>query len=130
MKKIVYNRCYGGFSLSDKAIYRYYELLGKPLFRIESRYGPHLTLADPSALPEGLTEEQRHEALGGNEVYVSPYDFKRDDPLVVQVVEELGSEANGMCADLAITEVSGSWRIDEYDGRETVETPNSYEWND
>ena len=52
----------------------------------------------------------------------------RHDPILVQVVEELGDKANGMCAQLAIEEVSGSYRIDEYDGFESVETPESYEW--
>jgi hypothetical protein len=52
----------------------------------------------------------------------------RHDPILVQVVEELGDKANGMCAKLAIAEVFGPYRIDEYDGFESVETPDSYDW--
>ena len=55
-------------------------------------------------------------------------DVSRHDPVLVQVVEELGDKANGMCAKLAIAQVSGPYRIDEYDGFESVETPGSYDW--
>lgn len=52
----------------------------------------------------------------------------RHDPILVQVVEELGAKANGVCASLAIAETYGPYRIDEYDGNESVETPGSYDW--
>ena len=54
----------------------------------------------------------------------------RADPVLVQVVEELGDKANGAYASLQIAEVpAGSrYRIDEYDGRESVMTPDDYEW--
>jgi hypothetical protein len=50
---------------------------------------------------------------------------------LVQVVEELGDKANGRCAKLRIAEVPAGtlYRIDEYDGFESVETKDSYEWN-
>lgn len=45
------------------------------------------------------------------------------------VIEALGSEANGPCANLAIEEISGNlYRIDEYDGTENVITPNGSDW--
>jgi hypothetical protein len=61
----------------------------------------------------------------------SDYDIARDDPQLVQVVEELGKAASGMCADLAIHEVpfGTRWRIVEYDGSECVETPEDIAWN-
>lgn len=55
-------------------------------------------------------------------------DVVRHDPILVQVVEELGEKANGNYADLRIAEVDGLYRIDEYDGAEGVETPGSYVW--
>ena len=59
------------------------------------------------------------------------YDIARDDPVLVRVVEELGEAANSRFANLAIKYVpKGSmWRIDEYDGTETVMTKEDYEWN-
>lgn len=46
----------------------------------------------------------------------------RADPLLIQVVEELGKEANGRCADLKIVEIPDGikWHIEEYDGSEHV----------
>jgi hypothetical protein len=62
--------------------------------------------------------------------YVYLYDCARHDPILVQVVEELGRKANGLGSDLGIEEVSGPYRIEEYDGSETVKEPNnnSYKW--
>lgn len=55
--------------------------------------------------------------------------FERHDKRLVDVVEALGDKASGFCAKLAIAEIeSRMYRIDEYDGCESVETPNSYEW--
>jgi hypothetical protein len=66
-----------------------------------------------------------------NNLYFSDRDFERNDPILVQVVEELGDKANGSCAKLRIAEVTAGtlYRIDEYDGFESVETKDSYEWN-
>ena len=49
-------------------------------------------------------------------------DIERDDPKLIQVVEELGKEANGLCADLSIVEIPDgvNWEINEYDGNETI----------
>ena len=44
------------------------------------------------------------------------------DPALVQAVEELGAEASGRCADLAIVEIPDgvAWQIEEYHGYEHV----------
>jgi hypothetical protein len=57
------------------------------------------------------------------DTYWSQYDLKRDDPILIQVVKELGKEANGSCAELEIVEIPDgiNWEIDEYDGMERVE---------
>ena len=56
------------------------------------------------------------------------HDRPRHDPMLVACVEALGEEASGQSAELVIAEVDGKYRIDEYDGYESVETPGSYEW--
>jgi hypothetical protein len=95
--KIVYNGCYGGFGLSDKAVARYWELKGLPV----------------------------HDAF-------TRFDIEEDraDPILVQVVEELGEEADAVFSDLQIREIPEGtlYRIDEYDGRETVMTQDEYTW--
>ena len=54
----------------------------------------------------------------------------RHDPDLVAVVEELGCQrASGDFATLYIEEIEGNqYNINEYDGSETVITPNGYRW--
>jgi hypothetical protein len=58
-------------------------------------------------------------------------DIERTDPVLVQVVEELGDKANGDCAELCIAELSAGtlYRIDDYDGFEIVCTQDDYAWS-
>jgi len=46
----------------------------------------------------------------------------RNDPILIKVVEELGNEANGSCANLHIVEIPDDvqWIIKEYDGAEWI----------
>ena len=54
--------------------------------------------------------------------YWSSRDLERNDPTLIEVVEELGEEASGRCAKLRIVEIpdNADWEIDEYDGMEHV----------
>jgi hypothetical protein len=92
MTKIVYNACYGGFGLSEKAFARYKEL--------------------------------------GGAAYDYDWEIARTDPILVQVIEELGEEANNWASNLKITAVHAGtkYRIEGYDGMETVMTVEDYEW--
>ena len=136
MTKIVYNACYGGFGLSHEAIMRYAEIKGITLYT-EKKYGfTHYYLCPLEEYERINAEEQTKPASPdrfkrSNEMYFSDRDFERNDPILVQVVEELGDKANGRCAKLRIAEVPAGtlYRIDEYDGFESVETKDSYEWN-
>jgi hypothetical protein len=110
MAKVVYNACYGGFGLSYKAIEKMVELGYE--FKPNPNYDP--TSDD--------WYNRKYKYLD------SCYDIPRHDPILVKVVEELGEFANGPYADLQIAEVDGLYRIDEYDGSESVETPDSYDW--
>ena len=78
--KVVINRCYGGFGLSEKAM----------------------------------------KFLGVNSSWP---DIARNDSKLVECVEKLGEEANGMCAELKVVEIPDdvNWEIGEYDGLEWVE---------
>lgn len=57
--------------------------------------------------------------------------FKRTDPLLVQVVQELKEKANGMCAKLHIEYLpkGTKYRINEYDGSESIETEHDICWS-
>ncbi len=57
------------------------------------------------------------------------YFLKRHDPDLIAVVEALGKDVNGTFSDLAIGEIDGDkYYIEEYDGRETVVTPEDICW--
>ena len=119
MAKIVYNACFGGFGLSDTAIRRYAELKGITLYPEGERLGVTYFTVPP---------EQRKGKWDKETLY--DHDLERDDPALVQVVEELGEKASGMYAKLRIEEMPDGtpYRIDEYDGNETVITASAQEW--
>lgn len=50
------------------------------------------------------------------------YSIERNDPCLVQVVEELGKESYGDYSDLKIVDIPDgiSWYIQEYDGLESI----------
>jgi len=132
--KVVINRCFGGFGLSHEAVMRYFEIKGitvypeqnnrnwkfwtywlvKPEDRIESKEG------------DAWRAMSREERVAYNKLYSAQSFYERDierhDPALVQVVEEMGSEADGVAAELAVVEIPDDvkWYIDEYDGREHV----------
>jgi hypothetical protein len=72
---------------------------------------------------------KRYEELGGS--YQGHNSCDRNDPILVQVVEELGDDANGSCAELEIVELPAGtlYRITEYDGYESIETPEDIYWD-
>jgi hypothetical protein len=108
MPKVVVNACFGGFGLSHDAIMRYGELANLNLLYQE---GEHIW--NSSYYKNGVINDDNH--FWDN-------DIERDDPILVQVVEEMGRESNSDCADLRIADVPDDieWYIDDYDGIETV----------
>ncbi len=135
MTKIVYNGCYGGFSLSNEAIMRYAEIKGITLYSEEDSMFTHYYLCPPEEFKRLRDEDEANPVSVGrydrsNAMYFSDRDIDRADPALAQVVEELGDRANGMCARLRVEDVPAGtlYRIDEYDGFETVAKPRTYEW--
>lgn len=91
MTKVIINRCYGGFGLSDKAFALYKERTGEDIER-------------------GF--------------YLEGY---RYDKTLIEIVEQLGEEANGKCSKLEVVEFPSyitydMLEINEYDGLESVGT--------
>lgn len=104
--KIVINDCYGGFSLSDEAVFRYGELAGLRLLAVKGPLCTHFY--------KNMEEDPDN--------YFNDRAIPRNDPLLVQVVEELGEAANGKYADLSVVDIPDDvdWYIDEYDGIESI----------
>ena len=116
--KIVYNDCYGGYTLSDKAI----EWL--------SEHGSDKTKRFIAQKRLEANEKTKYDS--SKIFYVMDalrYFLKRHDPDLVAVVEALGKEVNGTFSNLAIEEIDGDmYNIEEYDGKETVVTPDDIGW--
>lgn len=147
--KIVINNCFGGFSLSPKAIRRLAELndrecyfftsegpSGQPDFSKnfpieESKISGIFFNAFDIPNPDKIMGKSKKDKDGTFESFNEVYDKHnltsrpedRTDLKLIQVVEELGDEANGQCARLRIVEIPDGtqWEIDEYDGNEHVE---------
>ncbi|WOF44330.1 hypothetical protein KNJ79_05205 [Sphingopyxis indica] len=130
MRKIVVNRCYGGFGLSHEGMLAYARHKGltvypKPMLGYPSMLvywivpEPIETPANWSVLPLGERQRINAEVQAAR---ISKNDIQRDDPALVAAVEELGAAANGAFAKLEIVEIPDDvdWEIDEYDGREWV----------
>lgn len=130
--KVVINRCFGGFGLSEAAIRRYCELKGLTIYPEAGRFGMTTYWLVPEdervqPLPEPWIGNPLEERVEFNRLYseqrIYDRDLPRDDATLVQVVEELGSAANGRHANLAVVEIPDDvkWGIHEYDGLEHVE---------
>jgi hypothetical protein len=113
MIKVVYNACYGGYGLSQKAMERLAQL-------------------GVSSASDELQEMAR---MMEKEVFLKQFEsyrlggLPRHDARLVQVVEELGEAASAGCANFRIHLVEGDrYRIDDYDGFERVCEPKDIDW--
>ena len=141
--KIVINDQFGGFSLSHKAVMRYAKLKGIKLYPwiddiSKKVYGDKAVISNPqvdihyATVPRSKfkaieeKESLNPAAVGryeeSSKLYFSERDIERTDPLLIQIVEEMGSEANGCHATLKILEIPDNigYTIEEYDGTEWV----------
>jgi hypothetical protein len=136
VRKVVINDTFGGFGLSHEAILAYLDKCGLPVWTEQNTKFAGLIpftyyLVPPEERIKGdpdnwhemtLAERQAHNAAYSKTVF-HDRDIARDDPYLVQVVEELGSErASGRHAKLKIVEIPAEveWEISEYDGNEHV----------
>jgi len=135
--KVVINVCYGGFGLSPEATLRLYELGADIATPVEKYYGPERMESDESVLSyKYRIKEWREYRSGvgkGRGLFLTTFspdekfvlqarDNDRHDPLLIQVIEEMGEKANGPCAQLRIVEIPDGtdYEISEYDGKEHI----------
>ena len=132
--KIVINSCYGGFSLSDEATKLYADKLGIEVTPVSDTWYTRFFMCKPEDLPEILQHdylestrwpEDKRTLYSAEYIRIGTFSNrpdKRDDPALVEVVEELGDAANGQLARLEIVEIPDDveWQIEEYDGIEWV----------
>lgn len=102
--KVVLNKCYGGYGLSDEAIELYLTKKNIPIV-------------------SASTGNIYNYYIVGDDDRFNYYSIKdRHDPILVEVVEELGEKSYGYCAELEIIEIPDGcqYQIDEYDGMESI----------
>lgn len=104
--KVVINKCYGGAELSEEAI----------------RLGRQLS-GDNNWLGLKVPGDQDKDGYVWNETFgfLNSYPATRSDPVLVQVIEQLGNQSQ-VNSNLEIIEVPDDveWYIAEYDGNEHV----------
>lgn len=132
-RKIVVNRCYGGFSLSEAGVMLYAKLKGLTVYSErdeKSSFTTYWIVPPEDRLPEPSQADWQAWPMDERTEYIRKQDaqeindrkLERDDPALVETVETLGAAANGMCAQLDVTAIPADveWQIEEYDGREWI----------
>jgi len=108
VRSVVINSEHGGFSLSRVAELAYLERTGTP-YTFQDREDRAATLS-------------KGQYIMVNDQYWNGSTIKRDDPVLVDIVREMGEAADGDYARLKIVQLPAdvNWTIAEYDGLEWV----------
>lgn len=127
--KVVINRCFGGFGISEEAA-RWMAEKGSEHARqeIEEYEARKAQCAAYAAekRPAQTSEERLFDIdlkyRGEPQWFGHMSELPRDDPHLVAAVEALGEKANGEHASLRVVEIPDGtdYEIDEYDGNERV----------
>jgi hypothetical protein len=106
--KIVINKHYGSFSLSEEAVLLYGEKKGLNI------------IAKQDEVIKTITHYFLNEVK--NENLFAEWEIERTDPVLVEVVEQLGNLADTRHTRLKVVEVPDDvkWYIHDYDGIESV----------
>lgn len=142
MTKIVINADFGGFSISETAVYALAARKGLTVYKEGVRWDSIYWIVPPTDpgriqfhktwanwVNEPLSNRQSTNAFhAAHTLSIRPED--RTDPDLISVIEELGESANGDHATLEIVEVAKGtlYRITEHDGYESVETQENTDW--
>jgi len=139
MAKIILNKDFGGFSASYKA----HKLYAKKKFNVDNIYVYNFEVNHDANLPYKTCYRRSDSAkdsvfncytikdLGEvvHDIFDSEYalnldESHREDPILIEIVEELGKEASGRYGCLEVVEIPdelvGNYMIDDYDGIETL----------
>ena len=131
MKKVILNKCFGGFDVSKEAYMLYAKKKGLTLYLYESKFINRKFIYKKVNDDNSIFRHYFIKDMGDN-VEISNEDYEkyclylkdehREDPILIEVVEELGEKASGRFGYLKVVEIPDDleYVIDEYDGIETL----------
>lgn len=131
MKKVILNKCFGGFDVSKEAYMLYAKKKGLTLYLYESEFINRKFIYKKVNDDNSIFRHYFIKDMGDN-VEISNEDYEkyclylkdeyREDPILIEVVEELGEKASGRFGNLKVVEIPDDleYVIDEYDGIETL----------
>jgi hypothetical protein len=131
MKKVILNKCFGGFDVSKEAYMLYAKKKGLTLYLYESEFVNRKFIYKKVNDDNSIFRYYFIKDMGDN-VEISNEDYEkyclylkdehREDPILIEVVEELGEKASGRFGNLKVVEIPDDleYVIDEYDGIETL----------
>ena len=131
--KVVINKCYGGFNLSHVAVMRYLEIKGITVYPEQDqshwkfwtywlvKSEDRVERKEDEFYSMPMNERIAYNKLCSEQSFYER-DIERHDPVLVQVVEELGDIANGHCASLRVVDIPDGveYTVEEYDGLEHI----------
>lgn len=136
MKKVILNKCFGGFDVSPKAYQLYAMYKG---YSHLYKYQPDLSLNNTTYKLVDLFDEHLvcfyvtkyfGKEISKNDIPKEDWekhilylnDDNREDDILIKVVEELGDEASGRFGELVVVRIPDDldYVIDNYDGVETL----------
>lgn len=127
--KIILNKCYGGFDVSDAAYRLYAKKKGVNLYNYNNDIKLDTYVKGKSRFGDSdcyFTKDY------GPKVHKKDIDWAHDflylnsrnrtDPVLIEVIEELGENASGPCGRLVVVDIPDDmdWVIDNFDGIETL----------
>ncbi len=134
--KVVINRCYGGFSLTKEGMERYCEIKNIPVWiEDDTKFKSMGLFTVWTTPPDQRIESKKGEdfyalSMEERQAYNKQYseqtiyfrDIPRNDPALVQLVEENAELYSGRCAELRIVEIPDNvdYVVEEYDGKEWI----------
>ena len=131
MKKVILNKCFGGFDVSKEAYMLYAKKKRLTLYLYESEFINRKFIYKKVNDDNSIFRHYFIKDMGDN-VEISNEDYEkyclylkdehREDPILIEVVEELGEKASGRFGNLKVVEIPDDleYVIDEYDGIETL----------
>lgn len=129
--KVILNKCYGGFCVSQEAHELYAKKKGIKILpymiKFENGTGKYQKANDINSVITayftkdfGYFTEMSDDDLKGKRFYLDGE--YREDPVLIEVVEELGDRASGRFSKLVVVDIPDGmeYEIDDYDGIETL----------